>query len=59
MTDEEESGQENQRNTGNVNGDVDLDRMSMNDVFIKRWLDYSYGVVVVGTILEEMVSNGV
>ena len=52
----EESGQEDQRNTSNVDSDIDLVETSINDVFLERWLD-SYRVMVVRTILEEIVSK--
>jgi hypothetical protein len=52
----EESGQEDQRNTSNVDSDIDLVETSINDGFLERWLD-SYRVMVVRTILEEIVSK--
>jgi len=52
----EESGQEDKRNTSNVDSDIDLVETSINDVFLERWLD-SYRVMVVRTILEEIVSK--
>ena len=52
----EESGQEDQRNTSNVDSDIDLVETSINDVFLERSLD-SYRVMVVRTILEEIVSK--
>lgn len=52
----EESGQEDQRNTSNVDSDIDLVETSINDVFLERSLD-SYRVMVVRTILEEIVGK--
>lgn len=52
----EESGQEDKRNTSNVDSDIDLVETSINDVVLERSLD-SYRVMVVRTILEEIVSK--